>query len=73
VFKYLTDKGVESGQLRIRYYGEKRPVAQNVRADGSDYPEGRKYNRRVDFSVAESSGLWIKPEDIDIPEPVRIR
>ena len=35
-------------------YGKARPVAANTRADGSDDPEGRKKNRRVEIVVRES-------------------
>jgi outer membrane protein OmpA-like peptidoglycan-associated protein len=31
--------------------GEKDPVAENKNADGSDNPEGRQQNRRVEITV----------------------
>jgi photosystem I P700 chlorophyll a apoprotein A2 len=35
----------------IRGYGKDRPVAPNARPDGSDDPDGRRQNRRVDVVV----------------------
>ena len=32
-------------------YGESHPVAPNEQPDGSDYPEGRQFNRRVDIVI----------------------
>jgi outer membrane protein OmpA-like peptidoglycan-associated protein len=35
----------------IQGYGETRPVAPNEHADGSDDPEGRQRNRRVEIRI----------------------
>lgn len=48
VTEYLTRAGVPAGQLVLRSYGETRPIAPNTRPDGSDDPEGRALNRRVE-------------------------
>jgi outer membrane protein OmpA-like peptidoglycan-associated protein len=32
-------------------FGKKRPIAPNTKPDGSDDPEGRQKNRRVDVVV----------------------
>lgn len=37
--------------LRIRGFGKSRPVAANQRPDGSDDPEGRQRNRRVEVVI----------------------
>jgi outer membrane protein OmpA-like peptidoglycan-associated protein len=47
----LTSRGVAIERLNIRGYGKTRPVAQNEKADGSDDPEGRQKNRRVEVVV----------------------
>lgn len=44
--------GVTSERLRTRGHGEKRPVAPNSNADGSDNPAGRQLNRRVEVIIA---------------------
>lgn len=47
-----------AGQVRTRLetkgYGKSRPVAPNTRADGSDDPQGRQKNRRVEIVVRAS-------------------
>lgn len=44
--------GVGDERLRTRGHGEKRPVAPNSNADGSDNPAGRQLNRRVEVIIA---------------------
>jgi outer membrane protein OmpA-like peptidoglycan-associated protein len=44
----LTTRGMPVDRLNIRGFGKSRPVAQNERPDGSDDPEGRQKNRRVE-------------------------
>jgi outer membrane protein OmpA-like peptidoglycan-associated protein len=47
-----------AGQPRARFttrgYGKARPVAPNARPDGSDDPDGRQKNRRVEIVVRRS-------------------
>ena len=47
-----------AGQPRSRFsikgYGKARPVAPNTRADGTDDPQGRQKNRRVEIVVRTS-------------------
>ncbi|MEQ9592784.1 MAG: OmpA family protein [Cyclobacteriaceae bacterium] len=45
VAKYLTDKGVGSGRVTIKYYGETMPLESNGTV------EGRRKNRRVEFKI----------------------
>jgi outer membrane protein OmpA-like peptidoglycan-associated protein len=47
----LTARGLPAERLNIRGYGKTRPVAENERSDGSDNPEGRQKNRRVEVVV----------------------
>lgn len=42
-------------QLQMRGFGEERPVAANTQPDGSDYPEGRQRNRRVEIVIGTLS------------------
>ena len=37
-----------------RGYGERKPVAPNAKPDGTDDPEGRQKNRRVEIVVGKS-------------------
>ena len=50
---YLVASGIAADRLRVVGRGEIEPLAPNVRDDGSDNPEGRAINRRVELSVAD--------------------
>jgi outer membrane protein OmpA-like peptidoglycan-associated protein len=43
--------GVSASSILTVGYGERRPVAPNAKPDGSDDPEGRQKNRRVELLV----------------------
>ena len=50
----MRDWLVAEGYLRyaaVRGLGEARPVAANEHGDGSDDPEGRQRNRRVEILI----------------------
>jgi outer membrane protein OmpA-like peptidoglycan-associated protein len=47
----LTSRGVAIERLNIRGYGKTHPVAPNERSDGTDDPDGRQKNRRVEVVV----------------------
>lgn len=51
VFNYLVDKGIGSSRMQTIGHGEIRPIADNTNPDGSDNPEGRAINRRVELKV----------------------
>lgn len=53
---YLVGKGVAPERITLYALGEARPIAPNAMPDGSDDPEGRASNRRVevDVEVADS-------------------
>ncbi len=48
---YLLEKGIEVSKIIAKGYGEEKPVAPNKKPDGSDNPEGRNKNRRVEFRI----------------------
>lgn len=51
---WLQRQGGLSGMaLTARGWGSKRPVAPNMKPDGSDDPEGRQKNRRVEIIIAK--------------------
>lgn len=41
-----------AGQLQVQGFGETNPVAPNTKPDGSDNPEGRQQNRRVEVIIS---------------------
>jgi len=46
--------GVNSAHLRTKGWGKAKPVAPNTKPDGSDDPDGRAKNRRVEITVTKS-------------------
>ncbi len=54
VVAYFVSKGVEKDRLWSKGYGASKPVAPNTNPDGSDNPEGRQQNRRVEFTVLKN-------------------
>ena len=51
VVDYLVKKGIKSKRLVPMGYGKSRPIASNENADGSDNPEGRRMNRRLEIKI----------------------
>ncbi len=49
VVAFLVQSGIPGGVFSATSYGATRPVAPNTNPDGSDNPEGRARNRRVDI------------------------
>ena len=47
----FVEKGVSPFRMQTIDYGETRPIASNTNPDGSDNPEGRAINRRVELEV----------------------
>jgi outer membrane protein OmpA-like peptidoglycan-associated protein len=56
VKQWLVKKaGIDSSLIRTVGYGESKPVAPNTHPDGTDNPEGRQKNRRVEILVKKRS------------------
>lgn len=53
VVNYLVAKGVNKTRIVYKGYGETSPNAPNQNADGTDNPEGRQLNRRVELKIIE--------------------
>lgn len=47
----LIAHGVRRDRIAVEAYGERRPVAPNANADGTDNPAGRARNRRVEAVI----------------------
>lgn len=53
VKKWLVENGtVKSSRITTKGWGETKPVAPNQKPDGSDDPEGRQKNRRVELILS---------------------
>jgi outer membrane protein OmpA-like peptidoglycan-associated protein len=50
---FRTKGGLGSFQFSTRGFGETQPIAPNNKPDGSDDPEGRQKNRRVEIVVTK--------------------
>lgn len=50
---WLVKKGVAADAVSTKGLGEANPVAPNQTPEGSDNPEGRQQNRRVEITVAK--------------------
>lgn len=46
---FIDKEGLGSVQFTTRGFGAKKPVASNTKPDGSDDPDGRQKNRRVEI------------------------
>jgi len=53
VVKRLTENGVNGDRMKAKGYGKTMPAAANKKANGSDDPEGRQLNRRVELKITE--------------------
>jgi outer membrane protein OmpA-like peptidoglycan-associated protein/tetratricopeptide (TPR) repeat protein len=71
VITYLSSSGTPASQFIKKAYGKSDFVAVNSNQDGSDNPEGRKYNRRVTFGIVDpKTGVVIRQETYT-PEHLR--
>lgn len=70
--KYLQNKGIASEIISAKGLGEKKSIAVNYNKDGSDNPEGRKYNRRVEIQITDSKAeKSIIKEELNIPSDLK--
>ncbi len=53
VVNYLKQKGIDQKRLTAVGHGKADPVAPNKKADGSDDPDGRQLNRRVELKIID--------------------
>jgi outer membrane protein OmpA-like peptidoglycan-associated protein len=51
VMTWLIANGIPKAMLSTRGWGAEHPVASNTYSDGSDYPDGRQKNRRVEVTI----------------------
>lgn len=51
VVNHLIQKGISKKRLVAKGYGEANPIAANINIDGSDNPDGRQLNRRIEFKI----------------------
>jgi outer membrane protein OmpA-like peptidoglycan-associated protein len=60
VKKWLVeDGGLKPAIVETIAYGETKPIAPNANADGSDNPDGRRKNRRVEIMLTKGKETFI--------------
>lgn len=47
----LVASGIDPNRISTKGYGESKPIANNTNPDGTDNPEGRQKNRRVEVKI----------------------
>ena len=71
--QYLIEKGISSKRFVAIGKGEETPIAINENPDGTDNPEGRMLNRRVEIKLMNYNGDKIIVETIKVPEQLSFR
>jgi outer membrane protein OmpA-like peptidoglycan-associated protein len=71
IIDYVTSPGISANRFVKKAFGESNFAAVNTNPDGTDNPEGRKYNRRATFGIVDpQSGIVIR-RDTYTPEHLR--
>ena len=73
VADYLLKKGISEDKITQKGKGENYPIALNTYQDGKDCPEGRKYNRRVEFKPLSTKDKSIISQYNVVPNRLKIR
>ncbi len=68
VVNYISKTGISADKFISKAAGKDNFIAINENPDGSDNPEGRKLNRRVDMKVVKSNDDKITIENIYVPD-----
>ena len=50
-YNWLIANGISKSRIKYTYYSFNKPIEPNQNPDGSDNPEGRAKNRRVEFKI----------------------
>lgn len=59
VVNWLKKRKVSGKRMEGKGYGETKPIAPNENPDGSDNPEGRQLNRRIELTITSITGTKI--------------
>jgi outer membrane protein OmpA-like peptidoglycan-associated protein len=71
--QYLLNLGIEENRLSSTGLGEKNFVAINSNPDGTDNPEGRQLNRRVEYEITGTDDSVLKIIIPPIPEHLKFK
>jgi outer membrane protein OmpA-like peptidoglycan-associated protein len=71
--EYLTLKGIDALRIEIVGMGEMNFAAVNSNPDGSDNPEGRRLNRRVEYEISDAQDNPIIIRMTPVPSQLKFR
>jgi outer membrane protein OmpA-like peptidoglycan-associated protein/tetratricopeptide (TPR) repeat protein len=71
VINYLSASGISQSRFLKKAFGESNFEAKNTNWDGSDNPEGRKYNRRATIGIVDPQTNVVIRQDTYTPEHLR--
>lgn len=71
--EYLISLGIDASRVETIGLGEKNFVAINSNPDGTDNPEGRRLNRRVEYEITAPEDSPILIRMTPIPENLRLK
>lgn len=73
VVDFLTNKGIEANRFVTRAAGSSENIAVDKNPDGTDNPDGRRFNRRASVKVIKGNASVIITEDVSIPENLKVQ
>lgn len=73
VINYLVAKGINPERLKARAAGAYENIADNLNPDGTDNPDGRKFNRRACISITNSNSKVQIEDELRVPEYLKPR
>jgi hypothetical protein len=68
---YLVTLGIDQNRFVSKGMGQSEYIAINKNPDGSDNPDGRQLNRRVEIKLLNSTADNIVVEEIKVPDNLR--
>lgn len=68
VVNYINKKEINAERFVTKGVGKENFIAINTNPDGTDNPEGRKLNRRVDIKIVNAGNENVTIENIYVPE-----
>ena len=71
VINYLVYNGIKHSRFTTSAVGEREHIAINTNPDGTDNPEGRKFNRRVSIKVLKSDFDLVIRNEVFVPEHLK--
>ena len=69
---YLVSQGIVTDRLRHKGLSLNEPAARNRKPDGTDSPEGRRLNRRVEFRVLVNPKNAVIIQESEVPDHLKI-